>query len=1403
MSKIAGKAASADVIEKIEYLVMRNIALFTRNSLSLIGDKEMADILIFKMQDPELQQKFRTLSACSQKGELILRLSFIATGIEDDHDLPIAIETSDLIAFSYQLIHDYLGRFGRPEAMYYASLAYNERCFVAKLLKEVPLLSWSSDVMLCCHGAARFLEIVGQNSREKRLEAYELYHHIVQERKSLNERNERVPFYVDLAFLKILIMGSESFEEVLVGLAKFKGQENLRYLLPVIEAEETWVRLCHKASLLRAEDDNPKLQKFLAYIKRKTSQEFLLLKEGVTEGEKKVLLSGSDEEKELFDLTSRYEALQNNPITSSKGVNMLSIDKSAELLKIIASDREYPERYLESLTKNDNEALFDFYTHYEDRISHATKEKYSGVNRSRYDDFVKKPEQYFLEAAALSGNDKAQYILFDQSLKEAERLIGEISKEKDRETKKILTKKLATAKGRWYKFLILSADNGNVDAKFQFANITELSRDQRNCHKANFFSCEEENIEYKYYIEAAALGHEGAKEKMREVNKKIKDICSNFREMTPENMRYLEAIAEYSEDHRARIAPVIAFCLLHGLGVEATEKKVLEANEEKALVIFESIYDTNKDARGSIAVYRYHRGDFSGFNRLLENVEYRQEALDILTVLIKERTDSTKKPEEALKIISKLKEFYKSLSKKDRSGFPEFNSFVYDRLEGLALRGFTEAKVEMAKDVIQEFAPLAKDEGFLRRQGALRILISSSDNGNYEVEITKQILSLLMSPEILPEDLSAAEIDRFFQSSFLAAQQGLASKLRFELAKSITKLAEKKGEQEKAAWDEKIMLLLRLSANSTSFVPSARECIVSHFIDDKYCANIEELKEIRKWYKSSGIEKSLAMAHRVYDVGCVVKEELERKKYVEEFIFYFDLAKPEEKELLRRECSDFAEIALEALAPKAEVVAVKSGSASGLVEAGESKAKDGGESQKTKPRNSGQKKRLGAHGKAESVAGGGSATAEPAKAAKTTGGKDGSKTGKVAKAEPKAGKAAAKAEKPETAAKKLPKAAGKESQEFPNPSNPPLQTGQLAPVQPIAASLGEGATDFDLAQKIAPSQKDGEEMKAFLAGKRIINSVNDLPKFLQEILHKLSRSEDLPESFSFLLKGSAVYSSHKCKRAPADLDCEFHIKGMDLWEKEKIVGFIAKNFNMDKSLVNIYEGGGTIFTVNAKDLARGIDLTFYSDTKQPPIDSRWTTSIESHIAFDKDGVAVITKSEGFLSYCSEKKLDLDLTNFFINPRSERLILRLCLLNTIEEVSALDLRKALFVIRPKSTIALFTLEVSNRGCAEPREKVVNFMKTHLIEGYLQNVFIANLLNIINLELPPLDNPEENEAPKGYYLSTELLQTVREAVQALAEEFPVTEIGAPSPKPALAQAGERAPLLAAREGRLGNQ
>jgi len=1433
MSKPINRAAPSKADEMIERIktFIADFAESLEEPLSLIDAEGYAGILVDQVTEKKVSID-KVISMFSESAVVLhgLNRAFVIRGglPEEAPELMKAVESAPEImrlkAFLYQVISTRLRSAARPENVYYAQLSHQlqeEAAKVAGYKKPEQV----KDSAICKYQYARFLEIVHPNSKDQAIKACELYSSVASIR-SIDFKGVMLPPHVDWADVKLAIMQGKTFEDIKRRLASIRSRALSPSITSLIEAEEVWVELCHKASFFKSED--PKLRDFLFYIKQKSAQEFISLEERSQISEEEKTSLEPREVEHLLGLAKRCKELRNFKLISIENRNLFSLDKTAELIRMFAEGKpEYPKLYLECLLKGDNLALYNFYLNYQKHVSPEARAQYLEEDAELYGVFATKSSQYILEAAGWSGNADAQYLLANEYLKQAQVLQAEISSEENQERKKDLIKKFGAKKARRRQFLILAANNEHVDAKFALANAMELGSNSPDDIGA---IVAKEGLEYKYYLDAFALGHEGAKAKCDDVERALEHICANIKKINSVGIKFLNSMREYSQ----KASLNLAICFLEGYGVKQ------DANT--ALTMLESLCDVSREdvsseARKRIAYYKFSvKKDFSSFARLLESETHRHEAFSIVANIL--TSSDAVDLKEVYKIILNFKGFYDNIPKKEKPKYSDLNKFIQDTIEKLALNGLAEARVDMAAKVITETAI----SDVTARRGALLMLLKSvsNDDKKVEVKIAEQILLLLKSPNILPEDLSVAQIEHFFQPGFLSYKADLGSKLRYELSQKIEEFAKQKSGQEKDVWNEKIMALLKLSAGATPPFQLARARIVLYCADGGYRANIDELREIEKWYKSSGVNKSLAMARLVYREGVAATEDDKKAEYRKQFLFYSKLVAAdklvtvEEKKEFQAECSAWMEEAVVKVVEPAAAPAVVKAKAVEVVKEELAVAK--------MPEEEGEGENLGAA----------SLEAEKSKAKKPEAVIPGPKKPrklsadekrrlqKDRKAEEAREKAAAKAvamsvaeedaaeedkdivtkNDGELASKVVAEVGRLEPKPEPVVPEPEIavpkpqpkpdlglvalepEPAALAPesrvLEPETPTSNQEATDLDeersraitaeRAQELAlKRQVDGEAMGRFLVGPRIIRFMGDLPLFLQENVRKLS--QDLskmipPKSFYFLLKGSAVYAGHGSKRVPSDLDCEFGIEGMHDWPDKDITKVIGDCFDIDSRDISIYKTDD-VFTVNAKDATRKVDLSFYGDKKKPSESLGWTTNREAQILFDQWGGGNIILPKGFYKHCQDYRIyGLQQYNLIINPEARGLILRLCFLDTIGVVFDGELIPALSQIAKNPLELLYKelkLERVMWGDYSEviRDKIIKFTESHSIKEDLMSRFVATLLSITTFgnankaTLSLKDGDRER-------ISNEPLEKIHDVVKSLAKEF---SIAPPAPLPVL--------------------
>jgi hypothetical protein len=153
----------------------------------------------------------------------------------------------------------------------------------------------------------------------------------------------------------------------------------------------------------------------------------------------------------------------------------------------------------------------------------------------------------------------------------------------------------------------------------------------------------------------------------------------------------------------------------------------------------------------------------------------------------------------------------------------------------------------------------------------------------------------------------------------------------------------------------------------------------------------------------------------------------------------------------------------------------------------------------------------------------------------------------------------------------------------------------------------------EVAQKAAAALKaEIEEVGEFLKGHKRIRNIDQLPGFLRDQLKILLQREDVAE---VNLKGSAVYQWNRSLKTPNDLDLEIKVEGIFGWDREKVVKFVEDHFGLTIHPSKIFKGwpGEEVFSVNAKDELRKIDISIYDPDKMPKNYQKFITNRERRV----------------------------------------------------------------------------------------------------------------------------------------------------------------------------------------------
>lgn len=313
------------------------------------------------------------------------------------------------------------------------------------------------------------------------------------------------------------------------------------------------------------------------------------------------------------------------------------------------------------------------------------------------------------------------------------------------------------------------------------------------------------------------------------------------------------------------------------------------------------------------------------------------------------------------------------------------------------------------------------------------------------------------------------------------------------------------------------------------------------------------------------------------------------------------------------------------------------------------------------------------------------------------------------------------------------------------------------------------------AAEFVPSQFlcEGEQVRNFLREKREINSISDLPEFLQSKLQLL-----LAENHAVLLKGSVVYGG-QLSRIPKDLDIEIQVDGIKNWSDLNVTEFVKRNFDLDIKHEAIYRGpnqNGSAFAVNIKDEVRAVDFSIYDRNTLPDPNLDWNISTERKIFFGQNGVAQVAVSPGLANKVREIQsinpyFDLN-ASLFVNPQSHGLVTRLCFLQTIGYINRSQIDQILPVIFPDNPVDLVFKELK-LDCVESfgnqglwiKDKISNFMKSHDFDQKEQTDFVRNFLSLMSTSYTNI-NADSRQLPQYAVLF--------ETVAAMCEVMPSNQV-----------------------------
>ena len=238
----------------------------------------------------------------------------------------------------------------------------------------------------------------------------------------------------------------------------------------------------------------------------------------------------------------------------------------------------------------------------------------------------------------------------------------------------------------------------------------------------------------------------------------------------------------------------------------------------------------------------------------------------------------------------------------------------------------------------------------------------------------------------------------------------------------------------------------------------------------------------------------------------------------------------------------------------------------------------------------------------------------------------------------------------------------------------------LAAIEEVVKNLDEISDEQSLKLKHLKLQNEvNKELPshAFLATKRDISSIEDLPWKIQPIIKNLVSS-----GFDVAVKGSYIYRNSEGKKVkkPNDLDLEIFVQGLAQKSNEEIVQIIQAKFspntefehkkfdersavfvNSENEEIKIFRSDKPkIFTATFSSQKKELDVSFYDSEVLPLPNLTWTTSIDAR------RIRVVNDENFSLKHDYVDNFKYFYPNFAedrlaINPYSQKLFLRLALI----------------------------------------------------------------------------------------------------------------------------------------------
>lgn len=1287
--------------------------------LKLLSADEYAKILFDALTDPKNEKsdinlyKFFSLYEEGEKmAEAESQASAGAAMAATEQKTEISSAKHKLLSFLYFLTFEYLKETNNPWANYYCKLAHQHDLSPDYASEET-------------YEYARAFEAEGGFIPKSAQRANFIYNKIMQ------TSSKQAGF----AKMKWVLKQSRTFKEMRQGLTEINSMD--KNLDPFIKAEISFIELCDYAKEFKSKDQ--KLQNILSYLQAVAIIKYPSLKEySLSQDQLKEIPSEASGKNYLMILMSAVEG--NRILKSDEGSGNLgwlpdTISSNDVNRALLIYYTQHPEDaastphkrrmwktyLLKSAVTNDPDVLWDLsenYKNYYQDLSDPTKNSGDDLFDKQYERYIKNFGQTtpfegsdeqrfkaaqirFLEKAACHANVEAQYEISQHYLNLCEESIS-----------------CEQNKARQQYFLTLAADAGYTKAQYDLAVELEEGR---------MLSDEHSKAHIIYYAMAAKKNAK-ALEKYTEL---LKPISQNLLKISIEDFELLKKLGLFD----VSAAMCVARC--YSIGSTILLKKNSKADlTKKAIGLYEAL--SSLDANATIELICL-KGDRNLLRKVITSPD-SQELKDLQNILDdKEEIASKKQIILAFGINDLLTGLNKQEKIKIKTIIESTKRIVFTAAN--APNAIAKAKMRYAFFLLEGNEQDCKKKAFILLLDAANGDLSAEENNMLLEKITK----LLETPNIIQESrLSYQQIEKLIALDLKSKTRGEAE---FIFAQRILEVlennyvAEESGaaaavaktpdqqysEEEKLALQKQVTRLLLLGTDNN--IDRARDLLVFKFCEKKCDLTFEKIQEIRKW-KSVRKKYHNAIAKRLFEIGNLSENKAEKERYQEEFTCYFNDSS--NKNELEVACSDWI-----VRNTKVKNIPTQQPSKEDL-----GASYDG----KTAASNA-----ITGTSVDESDSAIGDSVMDDASnnESRESSVSDQSAGSPVYKRTKKKEKILSKQE-----LKRIKNASSEpkiRSQATPSPSTTKSDSSSVptTPDLPLSPPYIASAASFAGAAKMESSvEKDRRGMGVFLASVIKITTLSSLPEFLATRLDKIHQKKygpkDNDRKCQIMFKGSKVYQSPKNKRVPSDLDIEILIPEMSKWKDSEIEDFIRENFG-SANVPKIFRSRGE-FTVSFEDKERKIDASFYDLDKQPQAQLGWTTSRERKLLLTDGGFFEEINPRGFDGYMAEKNIQSfnSKKDFYINPNSRGLVLRMCFLQTIGVIFKEEMIAAIERDLTKNPIDLLFRELKidlalGRGFyqSEIEEKaqknIKTFMEKHFQEPELQSAFLANLSCMANLEI----------------------------------------------------------------------